>query len=197
MFVAEGSDPEEVRAVLTELVELQRQAAAQDPTRLRGEAMWMFSQGASVEHVVAHFVSVGLADAVARPEAERLFAAFQRMRPCQRCGRPTEPRELVFDATGFSICNGCNLRDEIARSEQRGVARDLALVGVVGGVGGALIASMAADMTGNYAGGTSQPFCARCRRPTGVPVGVLGPDVRARLDPRASWVCSACWQRIA
>lgn len=197
MFVAEGADPEEVRAVLTELVELQRQAAAQDPARLRGEAMWMFAQGASVDHVVAHFGSVGVAEAVARPEAERLFAAFQRMRPCQRCGRPSPPGELVFDATGFSICGACNLRDEITRSEQRGIARDLGDLGALTGVGGVLIAAAVADLAGNYAGGTSQPFCAHCRRPSGVSVGVLRADVRARLDPRATWVCSLCWQRIA
>lgn len=122
-LVSEGADPEEVRSVLTDLVQLMHQAAATDPERLRGEAKRMFSRGASVDDVVAHFVRVGVAEEHACSEAQRLFAAFSKLRPCQRCGTPTAPEQLVFDLGGFSICNGCNLRDEIGRSEQRGIAR--------------------------------------------------------------------------
>ncbi len=198
-FVQEGADPEEVRAVLTELVALQQQAAAMDPARLRGEARWMFTQGATVEHVVAHFVRVGVPEADARREAQRLFEAFQRLKPCQRCGMPSEPSDLTFDLSGFTICKACNLQDEINRSEQRGLARELEMIGGgLGGIGGAVAASVVANamMDGQHLG-TSRPFCGRCRQPSGIHVSQVQPAMRARIDPKAEWVCGQCGTFIA
>jgi hypothetical protein len=167
-----------------------------DPTRLRGEAKWMFLRGASIDDVVAHFVRVGVPEEHARPEATRILSAVQKLRPCQRCGMPTEPDTLVFDPGGFSICMTCNLRDEIGLSEQRGIARDLETMGALGGApfAVALIATSLADGSGRSQ--TTQPFCAHCRVPSGVHVGGLQPHHRARLDPRWTWVCSQCWQGI-
>jgi len=198
MLVQEGADPEEVRSTLTELVALMHQAAAMDPTRLRGEAKWLWARGAPVEEVVRHFVRVGVEEAAARAEAERLYAAFQKLRPCQRCGEPVEPSELVLDLGGFAICRGCNLRDEIGRSEQRGIARDLETVGfLAGGVGGALIASAAADAMTTGGPSTTRPFCNRCRQPWGIHVSTVNPAARANIDPSASWACAQCGQKIA
>jgi hypothetical protein len=195
-FVAEGEHPDEVRSVLTELVALQHEAAARDPVRLRGEAKWMFLRGASVDHVVAHFATVGVAEEHARPEAERILVEVRRMRPCQRCGMAAEPESFVMDLSGFSICSGCNLRDEIGRSEQRGIERDIETIGGIAGFGGALAMSLAADAHGQH-GYTSRPFCAHCRTPTGFHVSSLDPGMRARLDPSWQWVCGQCWQKIA
>lgn len=197
-FVGEGENPEEVRAVLTELVALQHQAAAMDPKRLRGEAKWMLLRGASIDDVVAHFVRVGVAEAPAREEAAKLQAAVRAMRPCQRCGTPTEPSELVMDTGGFSICGGCNLRDEIGRSEQRGMARELEMVGALGGgVGGMLLASAVSESLANHSPSTQAPFCARCRQPSGVHVRAFAPADRQRLDPTAEWACRLCGAKIA
>jgi hypothetical protein len=103
-----------------------------------------------------------------------------------------------MDLSGFSICRGCNLRDEIGRSEQRGIARDLEMVG---GIGGSLATSMLATAIATSAeqhhGGTSRPFCGRCRQPTGVHVSWVDVGVRARVDPTATWLCGQCWQKIA
>jgi hypothetical protein len=194
VFVAEGASQAEVDAVLAELASLQRKAVALDPARLRAEAQWMFTQNATVEHVVARFVQLGVAEEHARPEAERIFAALSSMRPCQRCGTPTPPSTFVFDTNGFSICNGCNLRDEITRSEQRGFARDLETFAMLGGVGLAVVSAAAANPP---LPATTNPFCAHCRTPTGVHIASLPPDWRARLDPRWPWVCSHCWRPIA
>ncbi|HEY1955268.1 MAG TPA: hypothetical protein VGH28_06640 [Polyangiaceae bacterium] len=197
LFVAEGARPDEVRAVLDELVQLQRRAVALDPARLRGEANWMFARGASVDHVVAHFAQAGVSEEHARPEAERLFAMFRTMRPCQRCGTPTPPAELVFDLRGLSICSSCNLRDEIHRSEQRAVVSDLESLAVLGGVGMAITAQVVGNAIENDPGAAPRPFCAHCRTPSGVLVVTLPPEWRARLDPRWVWVCPTCWQPIA
>ena len=196
LFVWEGADATQARAVVAELAALQRKAAAMDPARLRAEAHWMFSQGAAVEHVVAHFVQAGVAEAHARPEAERLHAAFRSLVPCQRCGAPTPPSETVFDQGGFRVCNSCNLRDEIGRSEQRGLVRDFEVLGALGGLG-ALASTVGSAIENMPVGGTAQPFCGRCRAATGVAVTRFTPDVRARLDPTAAWVCPRCWQKIA
>jgi len=200
-FVAEGAHPEEVRGVLTELVALQHQAAAMDPERLRGEARWMFLRGASVDDVVMHFVRVGVPEEHARPEAARVLAIVQKMKPCQRCGTPTDPASFYMDLSGFSICNTCNLQDEIGRSEQRGVARDLEMIGGVGGIGGMLAVSMVADAMAASAEGhhghTSTPFCGQCRTPSGIHVSRVDAVTRARLDPRSQWVCGRCWAKIA
>jgi hypothetical protein len=196
LFVAEGLDSAEVDAVLHELVALQRQAVAMDPAHLRADAQAMFAQGASVEHVVARFVQMGVAEVHARPEAERLHAAFRAARPCQRCGAPTPPSDLVYDLGGFAICARCNLTDEIQRSENRGLARDLEMIG--GLAGGGLVASFAAGAMANAApAGTSAPFCARCRMPSGVHVSRFDAPTRARLDPSWQWVCGRCFARIA
>jgi hypothetical protein len=199
MLVSEGQSPEEVRSVLTELVALMHQAAAMDPARLRGEAKWYFAQGAPVEEVVGHFVRVGVAEDAARAEAARLYAAFQKLRMCQRCGALTDPSDHVLDLAGFSICNGCNLRDEIGRSEQRGIARDLETAGFLGGgMGGMLITSLASEAMMSGPGTvTTRPFCARCRQPWGVHVSTIAAPAHARLDPSATWVCGQCGQKIA
>jgi len=199
-FVNEGEDPEEVRSVLTELVALQHQAAAMDPARLRADARWMFIQGRSIEDVVAHFIHVGVAEEHARPEVQKLFEHFRQLRPCQRCGTPAEPAELVMDLSGFSICAACNLRDEIGRSEQRGIARDLETVGAFGGGGGMLAMSLLADAMSTAAAGhghTSRPFCARCRQPSGVHVSQVAAGYRGSVDPSAEWVCAQCGMKIA
>lgn len=198
MLVSEGADPEEVRSVLTELVALMHQAAAMDPTRLRGEAKWLYARGAPVEEVVRHFVRVGVAEDAARAEAERLYASFQKLLPCQRCGELTDPSDFFMDLSGFSICRGCNLRDEIGRSERRGWAREIETVGfVAGGVGGALIASAAANAVTTGGAVTTRPFCGRCRQPWGIHVSTVYPSARPHLDPTATWVCSQCGQKIA
>jgi hypothetical protein len=199
MLIQEGGSPDEVRTVLTELVALMHQAAAMDPERLRGEAKWYYAQGAPVEEVVRHFVRVGVAEDAARAEAERLYATFQKLRPCQRCGLLTNPTDFVMDLSAFSICKTCNLRDEIGRSEQRGIARDLETVGfLAGGVGGAIIASVASNaMTSTGGAVTTRPFCSRCRQPSGVHMSTVAPAARAHLDPNASWVCGQCGEKIA
>ena len=197
VFVWEGHDPNEVRAVLTELAALQRQAAAMDPARLRGEAQWMLSRGASVEDVVAHFARAGIAEVHARPEAERIAAALRAMRPCQRCGAPTPPRELVFDLSGFSICNRCNLSDEIHRSEQRGILRDIEVFGALGGVGPAIVTSAIANAMDANVSATTHPFCPRCAQPSGVLAASLPPEWRARVDPTSTWVCRLCGVKLA
>ncbi len=194
-LVGEGENPDDVRAVLMELIALQQQAAAQDPKRLRGEAIWMYAHGSSIEDVVQHFVRTGIAPEFARPEAERMLAVFRTMRPCQRCGTPTSPAELVFDPSGFSICNTCNLRDDITRSEYRGMVRTLETFGALGG--GVAVLAAAAALDGNVPTGTTQPFCPRCQQSSGVHVSVIDPATRAGLDPRFQWVCSRCWQGVA
>lgn len=199
-FVNEGADPEEVRAVLTELVALQHEAAARDPVRLRNEAQWMFLRGASTEDVVAHFVRVGIAEEHARPEAARVLAIVQKMKPCQRCGKPTNAADLVFDLSGFTICKGCHLQDEIGRSEARGMAADLEAVGAFGGLAVAMTMSVVQsglEAQANNLGHTHRPFCAACRTPSGVHVHVIDPATRARLDPSASFVCGQCGRKIA
>jgi hypothetical protein len=198
MLVSDGADPEEVRTVLTELVALMHQAAAMDPTRLRGEARWLYVRGAPVEEVVRHFVRVGVAEADARAEAERLYAMFQKLRACQRCGELSNPSDFVMDLGGFSICRGCNLRDEINRSEQRGIARDIETVGLLaGGFGGAFVASVAGNAMVSSVPTTTRPFCPRCRQPSGIHVSTVYAHARAHVDPSASWVCSQCGQKIA
>lgn len=202
MFVGEGQDPNEVRSVLTELVALQHQAAAMDPKRLREEAKWMFYRGAPLEDVVAHWVRAGIAEEHARPEAERIQAAAAKLKPCQRCGTPTTPDAFFMDLSGFQVCRGCNLKDEIGRSEQRGIARDLETVGGIGfvGMGVAMTASMAAmaieQQANHYHGHTSAPFCASCKTPSGAHVTWLDMGTRSRVDPTAEWVCRQCWSKI-
>jgi hypothetical protein len=202
MFVGEGQDPNEVRTVLSELVALQHQAAAMDPKRLREEAKWMFYRGASMEDVVAHWVRAGIAEEHARPEAERIRAAAAKLRPCQRCGTPTPPDAFFMDLSGFDVCRGCNLRDEIGRSEQRGIARDLEAVGSFGmvGMGVTVATSIAAQavehQANHYHGQTANPFCATCKTPSGMHVTRLHMSTRAQIDPSAEWVCGNCWQKI-
>ena len=202
MFLGEGQDPNEVHAVLSELVALQHQAAAMDPKRLREEAKWMFYRGASLDEVVAHWVRAGIAEEHARPEAERIQAAAAKLKPCQRCGTPTPPDAFFMDLSGFQVCRGCNLRDEIGRSEQRGIARDLEAVGGIGfvGTGMALAASIAAQhhehVANHYHGWTAAPFCGTCKGPTGIHVTRLDMRTRSQIDPTAEWVCCQCWTKI-
>lgn len=201
-FVNEGENPEEVRAVLTDLVALQHQAAAMDPARLRQEGTAMFMRGASVDHVVAHFVQVGVSEEHARPEAERIRAAAAKLKTCPRCGTWANASDMTMDLSGLSICRGCNLRDEIQRSEQRGIARDLEGVGGFG-MGGMAIATVATVMAANATaaannvGRTHRPFCPRCSAPTGVHVSAYDPATRARFPPRTEWVCHQCGASIS
>jgi hypothetical protein len=202
MFVGEGQDPNEVRSVLSELVALQHQAAAMDPTRLREEAKWMFYRGASMDDVLAHFARAGIAEEHARPEATRMQAVAAKLRPCQRCGTPTPPDAFFMDLSGFDVCRGCNLRDEIGRSEQRGIARDLEAVGGFGvvGIGVTVATSLAAqayEQQANHCHGwTAAPFCGTCKGPTGLHVGRLDMRTRAQIDPTAEWICGHCWTKI-
>lgn len=191
-FTQEGEDPDEIRAVLTELVALQQQAAAMDPTRLRNEAKSMFLRGATVEQVVWHFTNVGIAEADARPEVARIFAHVRQMKPCQRCGTPSEQSDLTFDLSGFEICNNCNLQDEIGRSEARAVVTDLETFGGAGGI----VMAMAQAQANNI-GHTAVPFCATCRTRSGVHINALDPYTRSRVDHTAEWLCNVCWRKIA
>lgn len=201
-FVNEGESPEEVRAVLTELVALQHQAAAMDPARLRHEATNMFLRGATVDDVVAHFVRVGVAEEHARPEAERIKAAAAKLKSCPRCGTWSNAADMTMDLTGFMICRGCNLRDDIQRSEQRGVARELEGVGGFG-IGGLAIATVATAMAANATaaannvGQTHRPFCPRCAAPTGIHVSALDAMTRSRIPHDTEWVCRHCGTGIA
>ncbi|HEY2369105.1 MAG TPA: hypothetical protein VGH87_22065 [Polyangiaceae bacterium] len=198
LFVAEGNDPHEVRAVLAELAALQRQAAytaAIDPNRLRADAQWIFSQGGGIDAIVAHFVQNGIAEIHARPEAERLVAIFQTLRPCQRCGTPSPPESFVMDVNGLSICRSCNLRDGINASQSRAIASDLEAIGGFGlasTVAGAIATAVATPQPVG-----ASPWCATCRAQTGVHVNVAPYEVRARLDPRWQWICRQCWRPIA
>lgn len=201
-FVNEGESPDEVRAVLTELVALQHQAAAMDPARLRHDATSMFLRGASIDDVVAHFVRVGVAEEHARPEAERIKASAAKLRTCPRCGTWSAAADMTMDLTVFMICRGCNLRDDIQRSEQRGIARDLEGVGGFG-MGGLALATVATVMAANATaaahgvGQTYRPFCQRCAAPTGIHVNALDPQTRSRVAPGAEWVCRQCGCAIA
>lgn len=201
-FVNEGESPEEVRAVLTDLVALQHEAAASDPARLRHEATAMFLRGASVDDVVAHFVRVGIAEEHARPEAERIKAAAAKLKSCPRCGGWSNGADMTMDLTGFSICRDCNLRDDIQRSEQRGIARDIENVGGFG-LGGMALATVAAaiaasaDAAANRVGQTHVPFCGRCAAPSGIHVSALDVPMRDRVPPGIEWVCRQCGSGIA
>lgn len=208
LFVAEGNDPHEVRAVLAELVALQRQAASEstfaaraavvDPNRLRADAQLIFAQGGGVDAIVAHFVGNGVAEAHARPEAERLVAIFRTFRPCQRCGTPTPPQSFVMDLNGLSICTSCNLRDEINASQSRAVASEMESIAIgPGALAIKAVAVLEADLLAPRAIGSTSPWCATCRAQTGVHVNVAPPAVRAQLDPRWQWVCRQCWRPIA
>lgn len=201
-FVNEGESPEEVRAVLTDLVALQHEAAASDPVRLRHEATTMFIRGASVDDVVAHFVKVGVAEEYARPEAERIQAAAAKLRLCKRCGGWSNGADMTMDLTGFLICRDCNLRDDIQRSEQRGIARDIESVGGFG-LGGLAYATVAtaiaanAHAAANNVGQTHVPFCSRCAAPSGIHVSALDVQTRDRVPPGIEWVCRQCGCEIA
>jgi len=188
LFVAEGASPDDVRAVLAELAELKRRAQAREPERLRGEAMRMFSHGATVDDVVAHFVRVGVQPEHARPEAERLCATFRSMRHCQRCGSLVPTTSIVYDSGGFAICLTCNLRDEISQSEMRAAARE-----ADGVLGGPTVSSAFANTT---AAPTMHPYCPACEDTTGAHVSDLAPAARARVDPRWEYVCARCLRGI-
>ena len=173
-----------------------------DPTRLRHEAIGMFMRGAGIDDVVAHFVQVGVSEEHARPEAERLEVAAAKLETCPRCGGWSSAADMTMDLTGFLICRACNLKDEIRRSEQRGIARDLEAVGGFG-MGGMAIATVATAMaanamaTANNVGQTHLPFCQRCAAPTGARVSAYDPATRARFPSRAEWVCRQCGSVIS
>jgi hypothetical protein len=191
-LVSRGVDINEAHALVTELVALKQKADALDPNRLREEAKWMLFRGANVEDAVAHFVRAGIAEEHARPEIVRILALVKRLRPCQRCGAPVAPEEMVFDLRGLSVCNRCNLQDEIGRSEQRGIASTLESVGM-----SPMFAEAASGLAQSFEPQVTRPVCAHCRIPSGVHVSALLPEVRARIDPRASWLCGQCGQVIA
>jgi hypothetical protein len=167
-----------------------------DPARLREEAKWMFLRGAGVEHVVAHFTSLGIPEDGARAEAIRIQQAVAKLRPCQRCGTPSDPSKMVMDLNGRMICNGCHLRDEIGRSEQRGLASELESLGVSPFMAEAFAGT--GFVGSQYTAPPPQqgPVCQFCHG-VGAHVSQYPPHQRAQFDPRASWICTGCGRGIA
>jgi hypothetical protein len=200
-LVAAGADQAEADALVGELIALKRQADAMDPARLREDAKWMLARGASEDDVVRHFVGAGIAEEHARPEAARIADAVRRMRPCQRCGTLVQPGRMLFDTAGRSICQDCHTRDEIVRSEVRGIASTMESIGLLGGVGGMLIASTVANSVVNNTTApppqAQRPFCPHCRVPSGMHISEVDPRMRAQLHAGWSWVCGSCWFGIS
>jgi hypothetical protein len=190
-LVAQGAPEAEVHAFVSELVRLKREAEARDPARLREQAKWMFVRGASVDDVVRAFEAVGVAAEHARPEAERILAVVRTMRPCQRCGTPIAPSEALFDPQGRSICVVCHSRDEISRSEQRGVLSAFESIGM-----SPLITLAASGVVESSTVAAPAALCAYCHASAMVHVSALAP-AQAAAYPGASWVCPRCgaWTR--
>jgi hypothetical protein len=186
-----GGGNDEIYAFVSELVRLKNEAAARDPARLREEGKWILLRGGTVEHVIAAFAAVGVAEEHSRPEAEKLLALVRTMRPCERCRMPVLPKDVMFDTAGRSICPSCHTRDEIVRSEQRGIVSELESVGMVSPLLGFALSTMvehsqasapppAPIMTGGV--------CARCRVPAVHPL----PPHHAAASSGATWLCHSC-----
>jgi len=193
-LVEMGASNDEVYAFVSDLVRLKNEAAARDPARLREEAKWILIRGGTVEDVVAAFGAVGVASEHARPEAERMLALVRTMRPCMRCRSPMMPTEVMFDTGGNSICPRCHTRDEIVRSEQRGIVSEMENLGMVSPLMGLAIASMVERSQAppiappEFPAG---PPCPQCRAPTLVSTSTLPPH-HAAAASGARWVCRSC-----
>ena len=190
-LVSHGVTNDEAYVFVSDLVAMKRDASHLDPVKLRDEGKWMLLRGGTPDDVLRHFVSAGVAEEYARPEIAKIIARVAAMRPCQRCGTPTEQADLVFDLRGTTVCNRCNLQDEIGRSEQRGIASTLESVG---------FNPLLVDAIANAIPAQSAPqraYCQYCRVPSGVHVSSLQPDVRARYPQGWSWVCGQCGQPIS
>ncbi len=196
-----GGANDEVYAFVSELVRLKSEAAARDPARLREEAKWILLRGGTVEDVVAAFAAVGVAGEHARPEAERILARVRTMRPCARCQMPMTPTETIFDTMGRSICLRCHTRDEIARSEQRGMLSEMESFGLggpfIGMAVGAIVQHTQAPPDTAYPTGPSAPagpMCPSCRASALVSTSTLPPHHPASSSG-ALWVCFRCGAR--
>jgi hypothetical protein len=189
-----GGANDEVYAFVSDLVRLKSEAAARDPARLREEAKWILLRGGTVEDVVAAFGAVGVAPEHARPEAERMLALVRTMRPCQRCRAPMLPNEVMFDIGGNSICARCHSRDEILRSEQRGIVSEMENIGLVSPLMGLAIATMVErSQAPAYAAPEvpAGPVCPTCRAPALVSTSTLPPHHPASTSG-ARWICRHC-----
>lgn len=191
-LVSRGAGDHEARQTVAELCEQKRRADALDPKRLREEAKWMLWRGATVDHVVAHFVSLGIAEEPARAEAEKIFVAVQRMRPCERCTSPVAPGESFFDPAGRQVCKRCHSLDEIGAGDRRVTLGALEMVGVPSWA----VQSVAGPVQHSYAP-AQRPWCARCHSPSGVHVNALHPSHRAQVHPGWIYVCGWCFTGLA
>ncbi len=190
-LVASGVDGDEARALVDQLVLFKRQAEALDPARLGHDATWMLWQGAPVEHVVAHFVSAGVAEEPARAEVDRLAAEVQKMRPCARCRRPVVPAEAFLDTLGQQICRSCNALVEIGNSERRVVEGALEMIGVP-----AFAIQAAGSVPHAYQATPAPPYCTACGTYSGIHVNAIHPANRAQLHPGWTFVCNRCGRGI-
>jgi hypothetical protein len=189
-----GGTNDEVYAFVSDLVRLKNEAAARDPARLREEAKWILLRGGTVEDVVTAFGAVGVAAEHARPEAERMLALVRTMSPCMRCRAPMMPNEVMFDTGGNRICPRCHTRDEIVRSEQRGIVSEMENLGMVSPLMGLAIATMVErSQAPAYAAPEvpAGPVCPRCRAPALVATSTLPPHHPA-ASSGAAWVCRSC-----
>jgi ribosomal protein S27AE len=195
-LVARGVAPDAAGTLVNELLALKQQAdaataqaAARDPKRLRQEAKWMFVRGATLADVVAYFASLGVDEVYARPEAERLQAIARSMRPCPRCGGPTEPSEMTMDLGGNTICKSCSLRDDIRHSEARGVASTLESLGMT-----PLLVDAVESLSMDAA--TARPVCQACHLASGVHISAYDAEVRIRYSVATRWICGQCGRPI-
>lgn len=123
-LVEAGVDGEPARTLVEQLVELKRRALAQDPEGLRREATRMYEEDhVAVDDVVAFMVEIGIPEMYARPEAERLYALYERKmatrKPCDRCRELTFASDFFFDTSGNQICPSCNDQEQIAQGDRR------------------------------------------------------------------------------
>ncbi len=189
-MVARGVAPDAAQALVSELLALKQQADARDPKRLRQEGKWMFVRGATVDQVATYFVGLGVEEAYARPEAERLHAIALSMRPCRRCGGPTEPSEMTMDLQGNAICKSCHLRDDIVHSEARGVASTFESLGMT-----PLLVDAVESLATSPA--AARPVCPACNLASGVHISAYDSDVRLRYSVATRWICGQCGRPIA
>ena len=193
-LVAQGAANDEVYALVSELVRLKSEATARDPARLREEAKWMLVRGGTVDDVVAAFGAAGVAEEHARPEAARLLALVRTMRPCARCQMPVTPAETIFDTMGRSICARCHTRDEIARSEQRGIISEMESFGLGGPLLGMAMGAIVQHTQAPpevAAAAPAGPMCPSCRAPALVSTSTLPPH-HAAASSGKQWVCRSC-----
>jgi hypothetical protein len=190
-LLSRGLDGFQARSLVDQLVAFKRQAEAMDPARLREDAKWMLSQGATVEHVVQHFVAAGVSREHATPEVERIASKVREMRPCDRCRSPAAPAELYFDSTGSRICRRCRSLDDIGNADRRAIqsAMEKAAPGLA-----SLALAMGTNQDQRFL--TLVPFCSRCRVSSGIHVNALQPAARAQIHPGWQYVCRQCMHGI-